>query len=73
MGDIFFKNRDLNIKKFERDKAKYKTAILEKEVRIMELYETIEQLKVDIEIDEKKVIEMDQNIKQQIEAKEKEG
>lgn len=66
------KNRVLLIKTYERDIAKYKTAILEKEVKILELHEAIDRLNGDIEIDNQKIKELEKNVDQQNQLMKKE-
>lgn len=71
MADLFSMNRDLTIKRHERDKLVAQSQILAREIRIEELKEEIGRLEVDIEAQKKVIKEAEFNIKQQIEEKAK--
>jgi len=65
MADIHKKNRDLFIKKYERDKLVAQANIQSREIRILELLDEIERNKDDIEAQNKVIRDMDFNINQQ--------
>jgi hypothetical protein len=67
MADLYSKNRELFIKKYERDKLVALTNIQSREIRIMELEEEIERNRADIEAHNKLLASLDMNIKQQLE------
>ncbi len=72
MADLNSKNRPLFIKRYQRDKMMAQAQIQSREVRIMELEEEIERCRMDIEAQNKVIVEMEFNIKQQHEEMEKE-
>lgn len=72
MADLFSKNRELFIKRYERDKLVALANIQSREIRIMELEEEIGRNKADIEAQKKVLDSLDANIKQQLEEIEKE-
>ncbi len=73
MADLFSTNRDLTIKKFERDRLTAQSQLLSREIRIAELHEEIGRLQVDIEAQRKVIDNAEFNIKQQKEEKAKEA
>ncbi len=73
MADIFSTNRDLTIKRFERDRLVAQSQILAREIRIEELKEEIARQEADI-VAQKKVIDTAEfNIQQQMEEKAKDA
>lgn len=71
MADLFSTNRDITIKKFERDRLTAQAQLLSREIRIEELKEEIARLETDIEAQKKVIEKADFNIKQQQEEKAK--
>ncbi len=71
MADLFSKNRELFIKRYERDKLVALSNIQSREIRIMELEEEIDRNKADIEAQKKLLETLDMNIKQQLAEMEK--
>jgi hypothetical protein len=72
MGDLFSNNRQIFIKKHERDKIRAQAQILDREIRISELHEEIERCNQDIAGQRKIIAEQDKNIQLQINEIEKE-
>jgi hypothetical protein len=73
MADLFSTNRDLTIKRHERDKLVAQSQILAREIRIEELKEEIGRCQIDIEAQHKVITTAEFNIKQQMEEKAKEA
>lgn len=73
MADLFSTNRNLTIKRFERDKLVAQSQILAREIRIEELNEEIGRQLADIEAQKKVLETAELNIKQQKEEKAKEA
>ena len=71
MGDLYSKNRDLFVRRYEHAKLVAQANIQAREIRIIELEEEIERCKVDIEAQNKVIEEQEKNIllqKQALEA-----
>ena len=72
MADLYSTNRQLFIKRYERDRLSAQVQIQSREIRIMELLEEIDRQKADIEAQHKVIAECDKNIKIQLAEMEKE-
>ena len=72
MSDLFSRNRQLFIKRYEHTKMIALSQIQAREIRMMELEEEADRCKTDIEAQKKVIEEADKNIKQQIEEGKKE-
>ena len=59
MPDLFPTNRNLFIKKYERDKLVALSQIQSREIRIMELEEEIQRCRMDIEAQNKLILQLD--------------
>jgi septal ring factor EnvC (AmiA/AmiB activator) len=73
MADLFSRNRNLFIKKYERDKLVALSQIQSHEIRIIELEEEIERCHKSVDAQKKVLEELEKNIKLQHQEIEKEA
>jgi hypothetical protein len=71
MADLFSTNNNLTIMRFEHQKTVAKANIQARSIRILELQEEIERCNIDIEAQNKVIVEQDKNIQIQMDAEKK--
>jgi hypothetical protein len=71
MADLFSTNNNLTIMRFEHQKTVAKANIQARSIRILELQEEIERCNIDIEAQNKVIVEQDKNIQIQMDAEQK--